>query len=122
MPTRARSRCPRCRRIRQADGSCSPQCARRRKAAAERARGSSTQQGYGWEHRELFRKPVLARDPVCVLCGTEPSTVADHYPRSRKQLIAQGFDPNDPQHGRGLCKTCHDQSTAHRQPGGWNRR
>ncbi|MGC9544010.1 holin [Streptomyces sp. UG1] len=122
MPTRARSRCPRCRQIRKPDGSCSPQCAKRRKAAGERARASSTQQGYGRDHRELFRKPVLARDPICVICGVEPSTDADHWPRSRKQLIAQGLDPNDPQYGRGLCSTCHKRETARHQPGGWNRR
>ncbi|WP_225859724.1 holin [Streptomyces albicerus] len=122
MPSRARSRCPRCRQIRKADGTCSSQCARRRKAAGERARGSSTQQGYGQEHRELFRKPVLERDPVCVLCGRAPATQADHHPLSRRELIAQGLDPNDPAYGRGLCAPCHSAETARHQPGGWNRR
>ncbi|MFP3987099.1 holin [Streptomyces sp. E11-3] len=120
MPTR--SGCTRCRQIRKPDGNYSPQCTRRRKAAGERAHGSSTQQGYGTEHRELFPKPVLARDPVCVVCGEVPSTEADHWPRSRKQLIAEGLDPNDPRHSRGLCSTCHKRETARRQPGGWNRR
>jgi 5-methylcytosine-specific restriction protein A len=48
------------------------------------------------------------------------ATVADHYPLSRKELIDAGLDPNDPQHGRGLCKPCHDRETAQNQPGGWN--
>jgi 5-methylcytosine-specific restriction protein A len=47
------------------------------------------------------------------------STVADHWPLSRRELEDQGLDPNDPQHGRGLCKHCHDMETARNQPGGW---
>jgi 5-methylcytosine-specific restriction enzyme A len=50
----------------------------------------------------------LERDPICVICGIAPATVADHYPLSRKELVARGMDPNDPAHGRGLCKPCHD--------------
>lgn len=110
--------------MRDAEGSCSPQCRTRRKAAGNRARGSAALQGYGKAHRELFRAPVLERDPVCVLCGTTPSTHADHWPRSRKQLIAQGLDPDNPQYGRGLCASCHSRETANApgQAGGWNRR
>ncbi len=122
MPRRARSRCPRCRSLRDADGKCSPQCRTRRKAAGNRARGSAAQQGYGREHRERFRSPVLARDPVCVLCGDAPSTQADHWPRSRKELVAQGLDPDAPRYGRGLRSACHKRETARHQPGGWNRR
>ncbi|MFD5468884.1 holin [Streptomyces sp. NPDC127105] len=122
MPSRARSRCSRCHRIRDAQGRCSPQCARRSRERSNRARGSATQQGYGAEHREKFRGPVLARDPICVVCGKAPSTEADHWPRSRKQLLAAGLDPNDPQYGRGTCKPCHSSETARHQPGGWNRR
>lgn len=48
-----------------------------------------------------------------------PAVIADHYPLSRKELLARGLDPDDPRHGRGLCKRCHDQETADRQPGGW---
>ena len=59
------------------------------------------------------------RDPICVLCDVALSTVADHYPLSRKELIDQGLNPNDPMHGRGLDKLCHDRSTAVEQPGGW---
>jgi hypothetical protein len=39
---------------------------------------------------------------------------------SRRELIEAGLDLNDPKHGRGLCKSCHDSSTGERQPGGWN--
>lgn len=122
MPSRPRTRCPRCHRMRDAKGQCSPHCRATRRARTQRARGSATQQGYGQQHREQFRKPVLERDPVCVVCGVEPSTEADHWPMSRKELIAAGLDPNDPRHGRGLCKRCHSSETAKHQPGGWNRR
>jgi 5-methylcytosine-specific restriction protein A len=30
------------------------------------------------------------------------------------------MDEHDPEHGRGLCKQCHDKHTAHTQPGGWH--
>ncbi|AUS34616.1 hypothetical protein C1M55_28210 [Rhodococcus qingshengii] len=46
-----------------------------------------------------------------MLCGAE-ATIADHHPLSRRELIVQGLDPNDPHHGRGLCKRCHDSHTA----------
>ena len=71
------------------------------------------------EHR-AFRLAVLTRDPVCVLCHRALATVADHYPRSRKQLVELGLDPNDPQYGRGLDARCHNAQTALNQPGGWN--
>lgn len=88
--------------------------------AADRARGTAAQRGYDSKHRKRFRTDVLRRDPICVLCGLEPSTVADHYPRSRRELIDAGLDPNDPQYGRGLGKRCHDRETAKHQPGGWH--
>jgi 5-methylcytosine-specific restriction protein A len=46
---------------------------------------------------------------------------ADHWPLSRRELVEQGLDPDDPKHGRGLCTSCHSRSTAREQPGGWNR-
>ena len=68
------------------------------------------------------RALVLARDPRCVcegdcgrghhgMCGA-PSTVDDHHPYERRQLIDMGLDPNDPQYSRGICKPCHDAKTA----------
>lgn len=90
--------------------------------AAERTRGTAAQRGYDHQHRTRFREGVLARHPWCTVCHTEPSTVADHWPLSRRQLVDQGHDPNDPAHGRGLCHDCHSSETAKHQPGGWNRR
>lgn len=87
---------------------------------AEQARGTAAQRGYGAEHRNRFRRQVLARDPVCVLCHTARSRHADHYPIDRAELVRAGLDPNDPAHGRGLCHRCHSSETAREQPGGWN--
>lgn len=87
---------------------------------ADKARGTATQRGYTSQGHARFRTAVLTRDPICVLCGAEVSTVADHYPHSRRDLIHLGLNPNDPQYGRGLGKRCHDRETATNQPGGWN--
>jgi len=97
-----------------AGGRC-PDC----QAKAERQRGSASQRGYGTQHRRTFRAAVLARDPICVVCGKAPSRHADHHPMSRRELAAAGLDPNDPRHGRGLCQPCHSRETARHQPGGW---
>lgn len=85
---------------------------------ADLARGTPAQRGYDTPGHRRFRRIVLTRDPLCVLCGT-PSKVADHYPLSRRDLVAQGLNPNDPDRGRGLCATCHNRETAQHQPGGW---
>ena len=87
---------------------------------ADRARGTASERGYTSRGHRAFRAAVLHRDPICVECRARESTVADHHPLSRKQLITQGMNPNDPAHGRGLCKPCHDRATAINQPGGWN--
>ncbi len=74
-------------------------------------------------HRS-FRAAVLTRDAICVECRTERSTVADHHPYSRRELSEAGLNPDDPQHGRGLCHPCHSKYTANHpsQRGGWNKR
>lgn len=90
------------------------------RSEAEQRRGSARQRGYGREHEQRFRPGVLARDPVCVLCGEAPSVHADHWPLDRRQLVHQGLDADDPRHGRGLCGPCHGKETAAAQPGGWN--
>ena len=97
---------------------------------AEQRRGSATQRGYGTAHRTRFRTAVLARDPHCVCTDTshghsdpcgQTSRHADHWPMSRRELVAAGLDPNGPQHGRGLCHSCHSKETARTpgQAGGW---
>lgn len=100
-------------------------------AAAETRRGTAHQRGYDRRHERHFRRRVLAKDPLCVCDNTDhghgptclrPSTVADHHPLSRRELVDAGHNPNNPDHGRGLCKPCHDRHTSTAQPGGWNAR
>jgi 5-methylcytosine-specific restriction protein A len=98
----------------------------------DRERGTAWQRGYRTAHTRSFRPAVLLRDPVCVCDATNThghgakcyraSTVADHWPLSKRELIERGMDSDDPKHGRGLCKPCHDGETAVNQPGGWHGR
>jgi 5-methylcytosine-specific restriction protein A len=86
---------------------------------AERARGTFAQRGYRKGHKK-FRRLVLERDPVCVICRSALSVIADHYPLGRDELVEQGLNPDDPRYGRGLCRSCDSKQTAARQPGGFN--
>lgn len=93
------------------------------KRAADRQRGSAAQRGYNSKAWRAVRRAVLRRDPICVLCQRAFSTVPDHWPDSRRDLIAQGVTDPDALHRlRGLCASCHGRETAREQPGGWNRR
>lgn len=109
----ARSSCPNL----TVSGRCS-EC----RATADRARGTATQRGYNSGGHKAFRRAVLLRDPICAECQRAVSTVADHHPVNRRDLQSAGLDPDDPRRGRGVCKPCHDRSTAVNQPGGWHRR
>lgn len=82
----------------------------------------ATNDVYTSKGHQSFRNQVLTRDPICTACGARQSTVADHYPHTRTQLIALSMNPNDPQYGRGLCASCHNRHTAATSPGGWNNR
>ena len=93
------------------------------KAEADRARGTSAERGYNSRQWRATRRALLRRDKDCRVCGQEPATVADHYPRSRKELLEMGVsDPDALYRLRGLCARCHSKETAKHQPGGWNRR
>ena len=82
-------------------------------------------------HLRRFRPGVLRKHPHCrcdldhaphgVSPCSQASTDADHWPVSRRDLVARGLDPDDPQYGRGLCHRCHSVATARTQPGGWHR-
>jgi 5-methylcytosine-specific restriction protein A len=118
VPYHPQSRCTSCHRLHDGRGRCDA-CRR----TSDRARGTRTARGYGnTGHADRFRPGVLARDPRCVCtddghghdgrqCG-KPSTVADHHPLSRRQLVVRGLDPDDPRGGRGCCAACHNSSTA----------
>lgn len=87
-------------------------------ARAEQARGTAAQRGYGsrWARK---RRAYLTAHPICLLCGGIAS-VADHYPTSRRDLVAQGVaDPDADHRLRPLCASCHGRETAQHQPGGW---
>ena len=97
-------------------GMCEEHLRQQRKHTDDR-RGSATARGYGSAHQTRFRPGVLARDGhTCQECGG-PGNVADHYPLSRRELIAQGLDPDNPDYGRCLCVPCHNKHTGSAQ--GW---
>lgn len=83
-------------------GQKCPRCAR----AADQARGTATQRGYGSAHRR-WRAEILARDSACRdPFGRHPgrlvwATVADHIVPVR--LGGQWTEAN----GQGLCASCH---------------
>lgn len=128
MPRKAMSVCSR-----PGCGELSPggRCAKCRREA-EQARGSARERGYGGRSWENARDAVLARDPLCVCTDTghghgepcgQPSRVADHHPRERKDLVAAGVpDPDAPHRMRGICGGCHNRKTGATVPGGWNAR
>lgn len=120
MPHRSPRACTGCGATVPAGLPC-PDCETARRALDRSNRRDTLRPYFTRAHRRRFRQGVLDRDPLCVLCG-KVATIADHYPRTRRQLVEDGDDPNDPAHGRGLCKACHDRHTAATSPGGWNRR
>jgi 5-methylcytosine-specific restriction protein A len=100
------------------------------RSEAEQRRGTARQRGYGGRTWQNARRAVLNRDPNCVCtddghghngqCG-QPSTVADHYPDERRDLVAAGVpDPDAPGRMRGICADCHNRKSAAMTPGGWN--
>ena len=116
---------PGCPNLHDGTGRC-PTCT----AAADKARRPDGNPYASKGHKE-FRRTVLARNPRCVCmgdCGDHTglcaarSTVADHHPLERVDLVAAGLDPDDPTRGRGVCKPCHDRKTARTKPAGWNAR
>ena len=50
---------------------------------------------YSTRGHRAFRRAVLRRDPLCVLCRTI-ATAADHHPRTRLELVEQGAKARTP--------------------------
>ncbi len=80
----------------------------------ERARGSSTERGYGSTEHLAWRRAVLLRDRSCRDCGAPlvdaqgeplPTAHADHIVRVRAG--GQWELPN----GAGRCDRCHGRKT-----------
>jgi hypothetical protein len=69
MPTRPQARCPDCKRLHPGTGRC-PSCRR----TADRARGTTTQRGYGHQHQrtredwrpDVERGVVDCAAPICL--------------------------------------------------------
>lgn len=55
----------------------------------------------GWRK---IRAEILARDPICKICGVRPSVFCDHI-EAKKDL----HTPSDLQ---GVCGPCHDQKSS----------
>lgn len=122
MPTRPRAPCttPGCGTPTPGGGRCET-CRGRKRADTDRIRGTAAERGYGERWRTVIRPGYLTRHPRCDLCG-RAATVPDHYPRSRRELVAAGVpDPDADEHLRPLCDPCHRTETARNQPGGWHR-
>ena len=65
-----------------------------------------------WYHRAYWKKTlrptVLARDPICVICDRNPSTIGDHIiPHKGNWTLFS--DLNNLQ---GICEPCHAKKTA----------
>ena len=65
------------------------------------------------------RRAVLERDPVCTWQSgcMRISEVADHYPRSLRQILDAGDDPFSEDACRGLCASHHSKATREEQQG-----
>jgi len=110
MPQRAKQPCRTC------GAACDgPYCPRhRRERPGLRPRLSRSKRGYGGRH-QLWRKLILARDPLCklaILCdGTALATEADHI-----VPLSKGGDWSM-ENGQGACHRCHSHKTALENPG-----
>ena len=61
-----------------------------------------------WRRRS---KDFLRRHPRCIDCGA-PSTVSDHAPVARRDLVARGVpDPDADEHLQPRCAPCHNRRT-----------
>ncbi len=84
-----------------------PKHQRQSHARDRERRGSSYQRGYGKRWRKL-RLIILARDPICVDCGIEPSIHVDHIKPKPIDVDAADFTEEELQ---GMCETCHNRKT-----------
>lgn len=106
MPSSTPRLCPGCRR--PVRGRC-PKCSPESRRAKDRRRGSAASRGYGHHWRERVRKPFLRDHPLCVLCGAL-ANVPDHWPVTRRALVAAGVTDPDAFHRlRALCDDCHNR-------------
>ena len=80
--------------------------------------------GDGWAWGVM--KPMANADATAQAYVNMPipgfwtQAVASADGKSWAPKCAPKFDPDDPKHGRGLCRACDRVQTAQRQPGGWH--
>lgn len=96
--------CQRCGRIIDTGTLCD-ECRSTYRSPTERPYDSA-------EWRRISRR-FLARNKWCASSlhrGKKvPATVADHYPHSRRELLAKGVaNPDDEKYLRPLCTKCHN--------------
>ena len=72
---------------------------------ANAKRLSAHRMGYGRQH-EKWRKVILSRDPICVMCKKARATQADHI-----MPITRGGSQWSYDNGQGLCHQCHSRKT-----------
>ncbi|HJQ00092.1 MAG TPA: hypothetical protein VJ851_00700 [Jatrophihabitans sp.] len=104
MPTASLRLCSGCKR--KVRGPC-PYCTKAARFTTDRRRGTSTERGYDHHWRTVVRPAFLRDNPLCCLCGAL-AEVPDHYPETRKELLARGVrNPDEPKYLRPLCLSCH---------------
>lgn len=117
MPSKPKKPCsqPGCPELTPNGGRCSEH---RKQATKQRYKGTSASR-YNDPQWTAFRKDYIYRNGYCVLCGAL-SVVVDHFPKSRRALIAEGIaNPDQDRYVRALCRVCHSKETAKHQPGGF---
>jgi 5-methylcytosine-specific restriction protein A len=104
VPTSSPRLCPGCRRT--VRGRC-PHCTPATRKTTDDHRRSGETNPYGRPWKRNVRVPFLRANPLCVLCGAL-AEVPDHWPLTRRALIAQGVtDPDSFHRLRPLCLSCH---------------
>lgn len=122
MPNRASRRCPRCRKT-YTGTDCST-CQGRDQAYRD-ARPDDASAFYHTSEWARISRGFIRQHPWCVLCAAAgervPAKVADHHPRSRRQLADDPRirNPDAWCFLRALCIGHHRTETNRLQPGGF---
>jgi len=78
----------------------------------DRSRRTGTRLLYSTTRWEQVRREVIARDPVCNLCGMRASAVAHHKKRAQTYAVGNPDLFFDVSNLEGVCKPCHDAETS----------
>lgn len=107
MPISPPSRCrePGCRVLVRRGPYCETHAPAHKRKAWASVTTSSTSRGYG-AHWQKLRLHILAKEPICSVCGRMPSQHVDHITPK-----AQGGGDEE-ENLRGICAACHAKKTA----------